>query len=142
MQIKTVSKQFDSLQNSVGKAAQKHDDERPSGLCSCLCCQVREHYNDQAKRNNLSVRLIGKQAIGPAEYGYRLTDCPETEEETDVENLLRNALGKVAQCLRDAITIFNNVDTNELELSQLKEILTTYFNLLFPFYPSAVHITM
>ena len=39
-------------------------------------------------------------------------------------------------------SIFNKVDTNELELSQLKEAFTTYFNLLSLFFPSAVNITV
>ena len=37
---------------------------------------IREHYKDKDKRsNNLSIRLIGEQAIALARYSYRLVDA-------------------------------------------------------------------
>ena len=38
------------------------------------------------KETTISIRLIERQAIALAKYGYRLIDCLETEEGTDVES--------------------------------------------------------
>jgi hypothetical protein len=46
------------------------------------------------------------------------------------------------QCLRNAGTLFNKVNTNAVEIAQLKENLTTYFNLLSLFSPQSVNVTV
>ena len=43
------------------------------------------------------------------------------------------ALGKAAQHLWNAGTLFNKVDTNLIEIEQLKENLTTYIDISFIF---------
>ena len=47
-----------------------------------------------------------------------------------------------AQHLRNAGTLFNKVDTNSIEIEQLKDNLTTYFNLLALFFPTSVNVTV
>ena len=45
---------------------------------SFVARQIEEHYSDTAHRsNNLSARLIGRQAIALEGYGYRLIDILE-----------------------------------------------------------------
>lgn len=50
-------------------------------------------------------------------------------------------MGKAAKHLRNAGTLFNKVDTNSIEIEQLKDNLTTYFNLLAYFLPTSVNVT-
>ena len=52
------------------------------------------------------------------------------EGESGSQKIQMLALGKVTQCLRDAETLFNKVDTNAAEINQLRETCTLYFNLL------------
>ena len=67
---------------------------------SFVANSVKEHYQDTIHRsNNLSVMLIGRQAILLARYGYRLVDCLQTNNESEPEKYKRQALGKIVQCL-------------------------------------------
>ena len=104
---------------------------------------IREHYKDKDKRsNNLSIRLIGEQAIALARYSYRLVDALVVPNETPAQKIKRLALGKVAQYLRDACTLFNKVDTNASEVNNLSELCKMYFNLLVMFFEQSVNVTV
>lgn len=72
-----------------------------------------------------------------ARYSYRLM-----EDESGPQKIQRLALGKVAQCLRDAGTLFNKVDTNTAEINELRQTCTLYFNLLALFFPDNVNLTV
>lgn len=110
---------------------------------SFVASKIREHHNDKDHRaNNLSTRLIGEQAIALAKYSYRLIDALEITDESSAQKMKRQALGKAAEHLRNAGTLFNKVDTNLREVEQINENLTTYFNLLSLFYSSSVNITV
>lgn len=110
---------------------------------SFVASKIREHHNDKDHRaNNLSTRLIGEQAIALAKYSYRLIDALEITDESSAQKMKRQALGKAAEHLRNAGTLFNKVDTNLREVEQINENLTTYFNLLSLFYSSLVNITV
>lgn len=105
--------------------------------------KIREHYNDQSHQfNNLTIRLIGKQAVALAKYSYRLVDILGINGESKAQKIKRFILGKIAQYLRNAGTLFNKVVTNKDEIDQLKDNLTQYFNLLSLFFPSSVNITV
>ena len=92
---------------------------------------MEEHYNDSSKRsNNISLRLISRQAISLAKYGYRLVDSLETAGEPPASKIKRQALAKAMQYLRDAGTLFNKVNTNAAEVAELKKNLTYYFIIL------------
>ena len=104
---------------------------------------IREHYKDKDKRNNnLTIRLIGEQAIALARYSYRLIDVLKVPNETPPQQIKRLALGKVAQYLRDACTLFNKVDTNVTEVSNLSEVCKMYFNILVLFFEQNVNVTV
>lgn len=110
---------------------------------SILSQQIREHYNDKEKSSNkISTRLIGEQAISLARYSFRLIDALEMEGESQPQKIKRLVLGKVAQYLRDAGTLFNKVDTNSAEVSQLRETCIIYFNLLALFFHEDVNLTV
>ena len=110
---------------------------------SFVANKTREHYNDKDHRNNnLTARLIGEQAIALAKYSYRQVDALEIEGESEAQKLKRQALGKASEHLRNAGTLFNKVDTNLIEIEQIKENLTTYFNLLALFFKESVNITV
>ena len=149
-QEETVSSCMENLEKTVREAGQRQKDSSDRSGVKNLGCglafvarAVKEHYSDQSKRsNNLSIRLIGRQAIALAKYSYRLIDSLETENETGSEKLHRQALRKATQCLRDAGALFNKVDTNQMEVSQLKDTLISYFNLLSLFFPSSVNVTV
>lgn len=66
----------------------------------------------------------------------------EIEGESGAQTLKRQALGKAAEHLRNAGTLFNKGDTNLIEIEQIKETLTTYFNLLALFFSASVNITV
>ena len=106
---------------------------------------IREHYKDKDKdkrSNNLSIRLTGEQAIALARYSYRLVDALVVPNETPAQKIKRLALGKVAQYLRDACTLFNKVDTNASEVNNLSELCKMYFNLLVMFFEQSVNVTV
>ena len=147
-QEEAVSSCMENLEKTVREAGQRQKDSSDRSGVKNLGCglafvarEVREHCSDQSKRsNNLSIRLIGRQAISLAKYSYRLIDCLETENETGQ----RNFIGKLweKQPSRDAGALFNKIDTNQMEVSQLKDTLTSYFNLLSLFFPSSVNVTV
>ena len=66
----------------------------------------------------------------------------EIKGESGDQKLKRQALGKAAEHVRNAGTFINKVDTNLIEIEQIKENLTTYFNLLALFFPASVNITV
>ena len=105
--------------------------------------RIREHYNDKShKANNLSVRLIGRQAIALAKHSHKLIDALQIVDESEAQKLKKLALGKAAEYLRNAGTLFNKVVTNILEITQLKDYLMKYFNILALFFPASVNITV
>ena len=83
---------------------------------SFVARKVREHYNDNVhKSDNLATHW---------------QSTLEIEGESGALKLKSQALGKAAEHLRNASTLFNKVDTNLIEIEQIKENLTTYINLL------------
>ena len=135
------------FQEAIGRAMESYRAEVTLGKKGCqlafLAQRIREHYNDKEKRsNNVSTRLIGEQAISLPRYSYRLIDALGMEDESGPQKIQRFALGKVAQCLRDAGTLFNKVDTNTAEINELRETCTLYFNLLALFFPDNVNLTV
>ena len=146
-QMLLLQEQHEVFQEAIGRATASYSVEGNSGQKGCqlafLARQIREHYNDKEKRSNkISTRLIGEQAISLARYSFRLIDGLEMEGESGAQKLKRLALGKVAQYLRDAGTLFNKVDTNSAEINQLHETCATYFNLLALFFPDNVNLTV
>ena len=140
--VNTQAKAFDEHMQAA-TAGSGSSGKMPGCGLSFVASKIREHYNDKDHRaNNLSTRLIGEQAIALAKYSYRLIDALEIPDESPAQRLKRQALGKAAEHLRNASTLFNKVDTNSIEIEQLKENLTTYFNLLALFFPSSVNITV
>lgn len=141
-----LQKQHKVFQEAIGRATASYSVRENSGKKGChlafLARQIREHHNDKEKRSSkISTRLIGEQAISLARYSFRLIDALEMEGESEPQKLKRLALGKVAQYLRDAGTLFNKVDTNSAEISQLHETCTMYFNILALFFPDDVNLT-
>lgn len=95
-----------------------------------LASVVKEHYGDESQRHNkLPVRLIGDQAIALANFSYRLIDSLKISEESPAQKLKRLVLGKIAQFLRNAGALFNKIEISAVDLGQLKEFCTLYFNL-------------
>ena len=86
--------------------------------------QVKQHH-DNAKicYNKLQVRLIGVQAIKLTQYYYRLVDCIACEKESEAQKLIRLALSKIGQMLRDAGSLFNKINCNNSDLELLSETL-------------------
>ncbi len=84
----------------------------------------------------------GEQAISLARYSFRLINALYMKSESGPQRITRLALGKVAQYLRDAVTLFSKVDTNSAEIHQLKDTCTMYINLLALFFPEAVNLTV
>ncbi|CAB3992630.1 Hypothetical predicted protein [Paramuricea clavata] len=89
----------------------------------------------------IMTRVIN-QAIALAKHSYRLVDMLEAGGESEAQKLKRLTLGKIAQYLRNAGTLFNKVVTNKNELDQLKDYLNQYFNLLALFFPTSVNVTV
>ena len=110
---------------------------------SFIANYIQEHYENKEKRsNNLSIRLIGEQAIALARYSFRLIDILECPEESPASKIKRLALGKAAQYLRDACTLFNKVDTNIAEVSNLSDVCKMYFNILVLFFEPNINVTV
>ena len=85
------------LENAEFHLSNINSDVNRCGL-SYLLTKAQEHNEDESKRfNNLSVRLIGAQAIALARYCYRLVDALQTPSESEGENLRRLALGKILE---------------------------------------------
>lgn len=100
-----------------------------------LASVVKEHYGDESQRHNkLPVRLIGDQAFALANFSYRLIDSLKISEESPAQKLKRLVLGKIAQFLRNAGALFNKIEISAVDLGQLKEFCTLYFNLYVLFF--------
>lgn len=143
--VDVANRQAESLSEHMQTATQSIDDsgKRPGCGLAFVANKIKEHYNDKdQKSNNLTTRLIGEQAIALAKYSYRLIDTLEIPNESGAQKLKRQALGKAAQHLRNAGTLFNKVNTYLIEIEQLKENLITYYNLLALFFPSSVNVTV
>lgn len=88
-----------------------------------LASRVRDHFTDESNRyNKLPVRRIGNQAIAMARYSYRLVDTLMSDDESEAQKIKRLALGKIGEYLRNAGRLFNRVDTNSAQVSELKEV--------------------
>lgn len=62
---------------------------------SFIAQQIKDHFDDSKHRsNNLTARLIGRQAIALARYGYRLIGILKIVNESPAEKLNRQAVGK------------------------------------------------
>ena len=108
-----------------------------------LASVVKEHYGDESQRHNkLPVRLIGDQAIALANFSYRLIDSLKISEESPAQKLKRLVLGKIAQFLRNAGALFNKIEISAVDLGQLKEFCTLYFNLYELFFEMDVNVTV
>ena len=71
-----------------------------------------------------------------------LTDGLQIVDDPEAQKLKKLAFGKAAEYLRNACTLFNKVVTNILEITQLKDYLMKYFNILALFFPPSVNITV
>ena len=104
---------------------------------------VKEHHdNSKTCHNKLQVRLIGSQAIRLAQFHCRLVDCLEVHNESKAQKLLRLAIAKIGQALRDAGSLFNRITCNNSDLELLSENLTLYYNLHALFFSSRVTLTV
>lgn len=104
---------------------------------------VKEHHdNSKTCYNKLQVRLIGAQAIRSAQFHYRLVDCLALQNESKAQMLLRLALGKIGQMLRDAGSLFNKINLNNSDLGLLSESLDIYYNLHALFFSTRVTLTV
>jgi hypothetical protein len=143
-QVDSVRRQAELFEHNIQSASTEHADaiSKPAGCgLSFIANKVKEHYDDKDHRaNKLRVRLIGEQAIALAKHRHTLIDALELPDESATQKLRRQAIGKASQHLRNAGTLFNKVDTTLVEIEQLKENLTTYFNLLSLFFNSSVNV--
>ncbi|KAI8493299.1 hypothetical protein Bbelb_293030 [Branchiostoma belcheri] len=106
-----------------------------------LAKDLQDHYDNESTRHNKwSARLIGEHAIMIESFGYRLTDSLFFPGESPAEELRRLVLGKVGQCLRDAASIFSQVEVTEEDLQTLEWTCSRYYNLLCLFIPTAVSL--
>lgn len=143
-QVESVRLQEETFKQNFPAASTEQEDTSRSGCgLPFIASKINEHYDDKEHRsNNISVRLIGEQAIALAKNFQKLIDVLEVENESAPQKIKRQALGKAAQHLRNAGTLFNKVDTNALQIQQLTDNLTTYFNLLSLFFNSSVNVTV
>jgi len=66
-----------------------------AGILGFVASLIREHYKDKDKRNNnLTIRLIGEQAIALAQYSHRLIDVLKVPNDTSSQQNKRLALRK------------------------------------------------
>lgn len=130
------------LGNTISNFQKENYDELGCGL-GYLASVVKDHYNDDNQRHNkLPVRLIGDQAIALANFSYRLIDSLKTSDESQAQKLKRLALGKIAEFLRNAGALFNKIEVSHVDLGQLKEFCTLYFNLYVLFFEIDVNVTV
>lgn len=146
-EVEAVRIQTENFKQHMEEASSKAKEGTCESIRGCglafVASKVKEHYDNKDKRNNnLSVRIIGEQAISLAKYHYRLIDALSTQEESAVQKIKRQALAKACQHLRNAGTLFNKVDTNKVEIEELQENLTIYFNVLSLFFNQAVNISV
>ena len=123
-QVDIVNRQAEVFNENMQAASVTPDvsGRKPGCGLSFVASKIREHHNDKDHRaNNLSTRLIGEQAIALAKYSYRLIDALEITDESSAQKMKRQALGKAAEHLRNAGTLFNKVDTNLREVEQINE---------------------
>lgn len=145
MQVESVRHQAELFEHNINSAPLNAGDKNTKRGCGLpfVAKKIKEHYNNHDQRaNNISVRLIGEQAIALAKHFYRLVDALEILDESPAEKIKRQALGKAGQHLRNAGTLFNKIDTDLIEIGQLQQNLTIYFNLLSLFFNSSVNVTV
>jgi len=73
--------------------------------------------------------LLCLRTIAFANYSYRLIDILKILEEFLAQKLKRLVFGKLAQFLRNPGALFNKIEICAIDLGQLKEFCTLYFNL-------------
>jgi len=78
---------------------------------------------------NTKFLLLCLRTIAFANYSYRLIDILQILEEFLAQKLKRLVFGKLAQFLRNAGALFNKIEICAIDLGQLKEFCTLYFNL-------------
>lgn len=69
------------------------------------------------------MRLIGDQAIALANFSYKLIDGLKISNESPAQTLKRLALGKIAECLRNAGASLNKTEVSLLILVCLRNIV-------------------
>ncbi|KAI8503262.1 hypothetical protein Bbelb_190830 [Branchiostoma belcheri] len=128
------------------RALQDLNDDAPLQDAQCLGLglkslsrDLQDHFNNEATRHNrCPTRLIGEHAVMLESYGYRLVDSLQVADETPTQELRRLVLGKVGESLRDAASIFSQVQSDEGDLQTLEMTCSRYYNLLCLFIPDAV----
>jgi len=85
--------------------------------------------------------LIGDQAIALAYFSCRLIDGLKISNESPAQTLKRLALGKIAGCLRNAGASLNK-KVSPVDIGQLQEHCTLYFNLYVLFCEMDVNVTV
>ena len=94
--------------------------------------KIAEHFDKESTRHhklNSSCRLIGEQAISLARYSFRLVDALKKEGEASAQKCKRLVIGRLCQLLRDMGSIFNEIETNQAELTLLRELGQQFYNL-------------
>ena len=136
------SKFVSNLGNAISRFQKETSTELGCGL-GYLASVIKDHYSDEAQRHNkLPVRLIGDQAIALANFSYRLIDGLKISNESPAQKLKRLALGKIAEFLRNAGALFNKIEVSPVDIGQLKEFCTLYFNLYVLFFEMDVNATV
>ena len=67
-------------------------------------------------------------------FTYRLIDGLKISDESPAQELKRLALRKTAEFQRNAGALFNKTEVSPVDIGQLKEFCTLYFNLYVLFF--------
>ncbi|XP_078680446.1 uncharacterized protein LOC144915706 [Branchiostoma floridae x Branchiostoma belcheri] len=119
-------------------------DAQPLGLgLKSLAKDLQDHFSSETTRHNkCPTRLIGEHAVMLEGFGYRLVDSLKVPGETATQELRRLVLGKVGECLRDAASLFSQVQGDEGDLQTLEVTCNRYYNLLCLFLPGSVSLSV
>lgn len=91
---------------------------------------------------SLTIRLIGSQAIALAQYGYRLVDSLQFENESEAEIVTRLAMSKISEALRDIGPMINKVNVTSECAEKVDKLCKLYFNLYSIFSPQKCQVTV
>ena len=140
--INDTYKQFNDAMARFAKTRSISQDAEGCGL-AFVAAKFKEHFENEKERYNvLSFRLIGAQAISLARYSYRVIDSLAKDDESPQQSIKRLALGQICKALRDAGSLFNKVQVQQLDINSLKETCSLYFNLMSLFFPENVNLTV
>ena len=118
---------------------------KSEGGCSLkyIANLIHKHYEIESERmKTLTIRLIGAQSILLAQYGYRLVDALETDNESQPELITRLALSKICEKLRDIGSVINQVKTTADYPEKVTNLCKIYFNLYVLFFPQHCNVTV